>query len=686
MQSWLQKCRRRAPVVGLVCLVCVGTAAAQTVPCTKFFVTGGFDMDLNWHVEENWSPPGIPGSTDVACILEAGNYQVMVTKPVTVAGLQIDVAEGNSKVKIIATDFTLNGFAYLSGNTKLKVNNGAVLRSDAGGVIEVNSKLVIEGGTVEVDVELYGHLNWWGTGSVTGALKTYDGSVITVEDHELEAHLTVAEGFDLNGDLIFNNAIEQSLTVISGSLVNTATGTISSRMIEGGEAFKPELRADLVNHGVIDVDGLDLRLTRGGSQHQNGADGVIQVEGAELEINLGSLVEVPSNFTNYGTVTVAGGGSIRIVGSAGTLEVPSNFTNYGTVTVAGGGSIRIIGTSGESSSMVAVNLGFIDLEAGGIFALTDAVFDNPFAGWIRGSGTLDLAEAAGVVFDGTLSPGLSPGVLTIDGSVDVGTNTMIAIEVGGEAPGSNLDRLDLTGTLGAGGALAVTLIDPYQPAGGERYQVLTFDHLNGWFDKVDLPQLLHMLEWNVDIGESEVGLEVVCEGTQLSIENAADRDPVSVGYEVIIQTGVHNHSLVTATDVVVSNVLPAELTFRADLSSQECVLIGATVECSIVSLAPAATWNPVIALEPVLAGQVDNTGWVGAWECDTDDSDDHAVVTIRVVAAEPCDANDDLSIDADDLVPAVGHIFGTTAAGNPDCRLAGGITADDLAAIIVASQ
>ena len=83
---------------------------------------------------------------------------------------------------------------------------------------------------------------------------------------------------------------------------------------------------------------------------------------------------------------------------------------------------------------------------------------------------------------------------------------------------------------------------------------------------------------------------------------------------------------------------------------------------------------------------MDNTGLVTAWECDTDATDDQATATIDVVAAEPCDANYDFSIDADDLAPAVGHIFGEIADGNPDCRLANGITADDLAAIIEASQ
>ncbi len=91
-------------------------------------------------------------------------------------------------------------------------------------------------------------------------------------------------------------------------------------------------------------------------------------------------------------------------------------------------------------------------------------------------------------------------------------------------------------------------------------------------------------------------------------------------------------------------------------------------------------------MEPVAAGSYATTVGVAAWECDTDATDDQAVATVDVVAAEPCDANYDLGVDSDDLVPAVGHIFGVTAAGNPDCRLGNGITADDLAAIIEASQ
>ncbi len=106
----------------------------------------------------------------------------------------------------------------------------------------------------------------------------------------------------------------------------------------------------------------------------------------------------------------------------------------------------------------------------------------------------------------------------------------------------------------------------------------------------------------------------------------------------------------------------------------------------LLSLAPAAVWDLAIGVEPIAVGSQSNPGSVAAWECDTDPGNDQALASVEVVAAEPCDANDDLVVDADDLVPAVGHIFGQRAAGNPDCRLAEGITADDLAAIIEASQ
>jgi uncharacterized repeat protein (TIGR01451 family) len=690
MRNWMYRIRRRAPFAVVLCVLATATSAVAGDPCTKFFEPGTAMGQLSWHDPNDWNPIGVPGPTDVACVFSPGSYEVSVSSPVTVAGLQINAAgDGGPMVKIISTDFTLNGAGYLAGSTKLKVNGGAVLRSDSGALIEVHSKLVIEGGTVEIDIDLYGHLNWWGASSVTGVLTTDPASVIEAENPKEPAHLTIEGGFENNGDLVFNDTIEQSLTVIGGALVNSKGGTITTSEVSGSGLVTPELKADFRNDGLIDVDGVDLLLSSDGAQHQVGASGVIQIADAELEIDLSGILEVPSNFTNYGSVTVAGGGSIRVNGSAGALDVPSNFTNYGSVTVAGGGSIRVNGSAGagESSSMGFVNLGLVDLRAGGDLTLTDATYENPSSGELIGGGTLDLtAAAAGSIFDGTLSPGASPGVFTVDGAFVEGPGAGIQIEIGGEGPGAGHDQLVVTGALTADGAVEVDLLHPYHPVGGEQYEVVLFDQFLGGFDTILLPPLQNLLVWNTVPTLQALRLDVACNGTQLGIDIAADNDPVSVGENVTYHLVVTNQSGVDATDIVVTSALPAGLVFDQLLSSPDCVGIGSTVECTNATLSAGFVWPLTVVAEAVVAGPLRNTVFVDSWECDVDPANNQAAVDVNAVLAARCDANYDLSIDSDDVLTSVEHIYGVQAAGNPDCRLGGGITADDLAATIEAGQ
>lgn len=658
MSRWLHTFRRRAPFPVLLCLVCTASLSSAAEPCTKYFVPPPTVSQLSWHVPEYWNPVGVPGELDVVCIIDDGMYNIDVTEPVTIAGLTVDIpAEGTVQLKIIHTDFTVNGLAYLAGSTKLKVNDDAVLRSDAASSLEVHSKLAIEGGTVEIPVDLWGNLSWWGEGSITGEFTTYPGCVIEVEDPMMPASLTVTNGFVNNCDMELNDLVDQSLTVQSGPLVNSKAGIIATRVLDSGQTV-PELHAQLDNNGLFDVNGLDLLLSAPGAQHVNQSSGVIQVTDAELVIDLGGEVDVPSNFTNFGTTTVATGGSIRVNGSAGV---------------------------GDDASVMAINHGLYEIHEGGGLYIVHAAFQNPSDGEVAGSGVLDISDADGVFFDGTMSPGLSPGTFDVAGTIGFQPNAQLPIEIGGETPGVEHDRLDVSDTFGAGGTLDVSLIAPYHPFGGERFQIATFHQLSGWFSDVVLPPLSNLLGWQIDATSSDIGLQVVCQGTQVGIDLVADRDPVSVGYEVVYIARVSNLSSVAATDLVVLDTLAPELTFRPDLSSPECTLVGTTVECVRAALDPAAVWPLAIGVEPVVTGSVGTTSIVDTWECDTFVGDNQATAFVDVVAAAPCDANYDLAVTGDDLVPAVGHIFGVDAPGNPDCRLAGGITADDLAAIIDAS-
>jgi len=225
----LSKAWRRAPVMALVCLFWVGFGGSEAaLACDKLWVKTD-PGSWSWHVDAHWEPSGVPGPTDVACIQGDGMYQVVVDQPVTIGGLALDVMNGLAQLRVVAVEFTLDGLGLIDGDTKLKVNDNGLLQSNSGGSLEVRSTLVIEGGVVDVDVDLYGHLNWTDESSITGSLVCHPGSRKEVESPVAEAHLTVVQGFENRGELIFNDSIAQSLTVLNGSLVNGADGTISTR-------------------------------------------------------------------------------------------------------------------------------------------------------------------------------------------------------------------------------------------------------------------------------------------------------------------------------------------------------------------------------------------------------------------------------------------------------------------------
>jgi uncharacterized repeat protein (TIGR01451 family) len=524
---------------------------------------------------------------------------------------------------------------------------------------------------------------------LTGGLTTHPGSVIEVEDPEGPAHLTIADGFLNHGTLTLNDIVEQSVTVQSGTLNNAADGTIQT-VASGLRGIEPPMLAgELDNQGLLEINGLDLVVKGDGSQFVNSDLGEITVADAELTLDLTGVLEVPSNFTNYGSITVAGGGSIRVNGAAGALDVPSNFTNYGSITVAGGGSVRVNGAAGagDGSAMAAINHGLIHLETGGQMTLDGATYTQFPTGELSGNGTLDLsASAPGGILEGTVSPGSSPGVLNVTGALVEGPSAEILIEIGGENPGSGHDRLAVTGTLTAGGEIDVDLLEPYHPVGGEQYEVVTFGSLAGAFAGVKLPHLMHLLVWSVVETPQSLLLEVLCEGVQLGVGVSADNDPVSVGEDVTYFVTVTNASSLPATDLVVTDVLPASLIFDQALSSPECFDFGGDVRCERPLLDPGAVWNLTIVAEAAVAGPITNTVLIDSWECDVLPDDNQSSTQVNAVLAERCDANYDLSIDSDDLVPSVAHIFGAQAPGNPDCRIGGGVTADDLAATIEAGQ
>jgi len=160
------------------------------------------------------------------------------------------------------------------------------------------------------------------------------------------------------------------------------------------------------------------------------------------------------------------------VASGSTLEFNNRlFLNGHTLTKTGEGTLAI-------SNDVVLAGGSIDLQQG----------------TVAGSGTVGghLNNTAG-----TVAPGNSPGILTIDGDYTQDGSGTLALEIGGLVPGEEHDKLVVTGTATLGGTLDVSLINGFALSGDMEFDVLDFNSVVNDFSTFFLPT---GLVWDVSDG------------------------------------------------------------------------------------------------------------------------------------------------------------------------------------------
>jgi hypothetical protein len=103
---------------------------------------------------------------------------------------------------------------------------------------------------------------------------------------------------------------------------------------------------------------------------------------------------------------------------------------------------------------------------------------------------------------GTVAPGNSPGILTFDGDLTMGSAATYAVEIGGMSAGDEHDKLVVTGMANLDGTMTVELIDlgsgVFAPQAGDRFDVIDFGTVDGTFANIDynLAQLGTGLMWD----------------------------------------------------------------------------------------------------------------------------------------------------------------------------------------------
>ena len=85
----------------------------------------------------------------------------------------------------------------------------------------------------------------------------------------------------------------------------------------------------------------------------------------------------------------------------------------------------------------------------------------------------------------TLSPGNSPGTITVRGNYQQTSGGNLVIEV---ASASSYDHLNVGGTASLAGGLTISLLDGYTPKKGQKFIFLNAGSVSGIFDDVNAPQ------------------------------------------------------------------------------------------------------------------------------------------------------------------------------------------------------
>ncbi|MEZ4960186.1 MAG: MopE-related protein [Saprospiraceae bacterium] len=305
---------------------------------------------------------------------------------------------------------------------------------------------------------------------------------------------------EMNGSLTIDGSTNDGMD-ISGTLVSNGTVHIDNVAGNGVEA---QTGSSISNFNTLNIG-------------QNGGAGNIGGKGLEIRGALtnqfGGTINVTNTASNGMNVIGASVDNFGdIVVSASNISTGLLLNNSGaSFTNKSGSSLTIdgfyTGYDGASNTDL-INEGTLIFDNQQSYAI-DVLGDVTNTGTVKGNGTFIFN--GGYTWDGTISPGLSPGSFALnDGDpVTLAASCKLEIEVNGTTPVSEFDRVRVINEdINLNGTLAVTI--NYTPTIGDRIIFVEADNVNGTFATFS-PALPNF--WSVDYsvaGEVALVYDVPC--------------------------------------------------------------------------------------------------------------------------------------------------------------------------------
>ncbi len=388
------------------------------------------------------------------------------------------------------------------------------LHNLASGTISVNYALDLEyGGTFDNN----GAVTNWGSLLGDGTLNNYG---------RIDNNASLSNGFTLN-----NNS--------GGTLNNSSTGVFNNFDTINNAAGATINNAGFWQNWDSEVDFLDSTVHNSGTINNsfaiivwplatftNDSGGTLNnLSGAAFEgpftNNSGAILNNEGDFfggeitNNYGGV-INNFGTIEGVGmtNSGVLNNKSGSTfgssdpfDFVQLINQPSGAINNSGVFILGANSTVNNMGTYTQWAGS--TIVDGSFSSSTVIQIKGGSLSGIGTINGdVQMGGTMSPGDSPGALTLNGNYTQLAGGKFFAELAGLTPGTQYDQLLVSGTAALDGTLDVMLLNGFVVQLGDSFVLMTFAGESGQFNFLHLPSLAVGEMWNLYYDPTDLTLKV----------------------------------------------------------------------------------------------------------------------------------------------------------------------------------